>query len=250
MSKEKIGYDYLDNDWYDIKEIKKILDELNASIVTDEGEIYNYNQKAFYMLRNKANMGDALSWQEISHQLSNYTFPINTLIVGKKYCVGYVTELIEGINGTQMLQKLTSLESRRAIANWLITMYDNMKRMSISYTNWSLEDLLVTRSRKLILINSHFFIEDKKNTKPFVDYNFCVLIFSILYGLDFSIVNPEEIPELHIPEAIKEILSKKKNEKITIEEIKKITRLTQKEFVYQPQIQKLIRKFSVTKSTN
>ena len=79
---------------------------------------------------------------------------------------------------------------------------------------------------------------------PILEYNFCEMIFSILYGIDFSVVNAEEIPDLNIPEAIKDVLGKRKNEKITLPIIKDIIRYTKNEFVIDPQIQKLKRTYN------
>lgn len=244
---------YLDNEWIDYKKVTAFLALSTLTKATSESEIYTYDNNSIIILKSKANLGDALSWQEASHLVSSYTIPINNLIINKKYCIGYVTDQIDGLNGYQWFEKLTDLEARKGIANNLVSMYINMKYKNVAYTNWSLENLIITRRRQLKLINPQFFvdIQDYPEFKSeFIDYNFCILIFSILYGLDFTIVHAEEIPDLHIPEAIKEILSKKKNEKITIEEIRKIIRLTQKEFVYQPQIQELIRKFPIPKESS
>ena len=136
------------------------------------------------------------------------------------------------------------MADRKAIAQNLVDLYENLLNNNSAYTNWCLEDLLVENSQKIRLINPHFLIDvimHEQFDTPLLDYNFCVLVLSVLYGLDFSIINAEEIPDLNIPEGIKEILNNRKNEKITIDTIKAIIRYTKNEFVYQPQIQKLKR---------
>lgn len=241
---------YLKNEWIDNKIAASFLTLSTLTRSTSESEIYSYENNSIITLKSKANLGDALSWQEVSHKIPNYTFPIKTLVVNKRFCIGYVTDEIDGLNGYECIDKINNLEVRKSIANNLVNMYTEIKYKNVAYTNWCLENIMITFSREIKLINPQFFIDIQQYPKlksEFIDYNFCVLIFSILYGLDFTIVNSEEIPDLQIPEIIKEILSKKKNEKITIEEIRKIIRLTQKEFVYQSQIQKLIRKFPIPK---
>ena len=243
----------INGEWIKVSDIIDVLTPKNLTTSTNEAKTYTYYNNSIVIINDKAKMGDALEWQEISNRIPNYTFPLIHLILNRQYCVGYITPKIEGLIGCEWFNKLKKLEDRKIIANAFVDFYLNIKSKNLAYTNWNIEDLIITTSKKIKLINPQFFVDIQQYPEydnVYVDYNFCVLIFSVLYGLDFTIIHSEEIPDLNIPEAIKDILSKKKNEKITIEEIQKTIRLTQKEFVYQPQIQELIRKFPISTNTS
>lgn len=248
MAKEEKEYDYLTNEIFELKQIKAFLNLATFRKETLDAEIFSYDKKAITIFKSKIKIGDAIDWQEGSNQLKEYTLPITNLINHNSHCEGYVTEEVIGINGYQMLTKLNNLESRKLIAKYLTDMYSNMLEKGYLYTNWCLEDLLISPKRGVILENPHFIIEsDKLKNKniDLVDYNFCILIFNILYGLDFSVVETEKITDLNIPEIIKDIICKKKNLILNIEDLRKIIKVTQEAYINEKGIKKLIREYPI-----
>lgn len=238
---------YLNNEWFNIKQIQSFLNLSNMIKDNEFAEIYNYEDKAISILKCKANIVDAVVWQENSNNLATYTLPIENLIINNNYCCGYITSQEEGLNGHQMLAKLAKLEHRQVVAKYLVDMYRNLDNNNYAYTNWDLADLLVVRSQNIKLINPHFFISTLDyplKSQAMVDYNFCIVIFSILYGIDFSLVNLEDIVDLNIPENMQIVLNKKKNEILTLEDLEVLIKQIKKEDVYLPQIIKLIKKIN------
>ncbi|MBQ9834229.1 MAG: hypothetical protein IJO33_03455 [Bacilli bacterium] len=229
--------------------LKKIdLDQKFLAEENDGLKIYRGYGHYYVVFDNCAKLSDALFWKDLSEEACNLIVPIKSLIVFKGKCAGYITNIHYGIDGMTALNKTyDDLEKRKILAYFLVDLYEKLNNKGMAYTNWTLQDILIENTRKFKLTKPHFLVDIVMHNEfdsPILEYNFCEMIFSILYGIDFSVVNAEEIPDLNIPEAIKDVLGKRKNEKITLPIIKDIIRYTKNEFVIDPQIQKLKRTYN------